>query len=219
MQRLLLFIIVSAVSALTGLAGSKEPADFMGIYNAYKELPSEQLAGIGRRCLNRNETDTAMAVFTMLANRGDGNLKPEERQYISEALNSLGIISFMRGNYADAYSKFYSSTEYIDSIHSPAYLNLAGIYWLYGDYARAYDALKTEIAKAMKGGNIIHAGIAVVNLANVFPARNLPEKREEIKKMLRTYLAKVAGTRCDSSKASEIRYQSLMARALLNSLD
>lgn len=219
MQRLLLFIIVSAVSALTGIAGSKEPADFMGIYNAYKELPSEQLAGIGRRCLNRNETDTAMAVFTMLANRGDGNLKPEERQYISEALNSLGIISFMRGNYADAYSKFYSSTEYIDSIHSPAYLNLAGIYWLYGDYARAYDALKTEIAKAMKGGNIIHAGIAVVNLANVFPARNLPEKREEIKEMLRTYLAKVAGTRCDSSKASEIRYQSLMARALLNSLD
>lgn len=219
MQRLLLFIIILAVSALTGIAGGKEPADFMGIYNAYKELPSEQLAGIGRRCLNRNETDTAMAVFTMLANRGDGNLKPEERQYISEALNSLGIISFMRGNYADAYSKFYSSTEYIDSIHSPAYLNLAGIYWLYGDYARAYDALKTEIAKAMKGGNIIHAGIAVVNLANIFPARNLPEKHEEIKEMLRTYLANVAGTRCDSSEASKIRYQSLMARALLNSLD
>lgn len=212
MRRILItLILLGFVAPFIGSA-PRGSSDFMEIYETHKDMSLKELADKGRRCMNHNQNDSALAIFTILASHDTDRLAPDERKYISEAFNSIGIISFMRGNYADAYSKFYSSIEYVDTINSPGYLNLAAIFWLYADYARCYEALKTELIKAMDNGHRNHAGIAVVNLANIFPERNLPEKKGEIIGLLQRFME------IQRQNPAENSYPLMMAQALTASL-
>lgn len=208
-------VVILAIVILACPIKAAPPAgssDFMEIYESHKDLSLKELALKGEQYMARNQNDSALAIFTIISSHDTDRLAPEERSYISEALNSIGIISFMHGNYADAYSKFYSSLDYSDSISSPAYLNLAAIYWVYGDYNKSYEALKTELTKAIDNGRWDHASIAVVNIANLFPSRNLPDKKKEIGSILKRFIDS------QPKNTAEYAYPLMIARALNASL-
>lgn len=219
MHRICTILLTILLLEIFQHAAASAPIDYMGIYRANEDLSTEQLALVGRGMLGRNHTDSATAIYTIIINRDGNGMDSLERKYVSEALNTLGIISFMQGNYPDAYSKFKSSTQYVDSLQSPALLNLAGIYWFYGDHDKAYDILRDELTRSLRAGHVEHAGVAVLNLANLFPARNLPGKRGEIADMLRQYIRLASGKRFKPSQGGRIQYHRAIGEGLLHSLE
>lgn len=191
--------------------------NFMGIYNTYKHLSTEQLVNLGRDLMNRNENDSAIAVFTMTIERRENKRDKNYRLLVGEAKNCIGIISYLNGNYSEAYSKFYSLIDGDDDISVAARNNLAGIYYLYNQYDRCYEAIKDNMIIALKQKNFRRGGTAAVNLCNLFQSGHISDKTNEITSYIRQFLFIVDKTNPD--KIINCKHDITIAKGFLKSLE
>ncbi len=192
MKRIMASVIFITVLILRCYPTEATRTDLMGIYNTYKHLSSKQLAFIGRDMMNRNENDSALAIFTMIIENNNTNKR--DRELIGDAKNCIGIISYLKGNYSEAYSNFYSLIDGDDDISVAARNNLAGIYYLYGQYDRCYEALKDNMIVALTKKNLHRGGTAATNLCNLFQSGQISDKANEIASYIRQFLSIVDNT-------------------------
>lgn len=162
MARTIIFILLVLISA--GPASGKAAIYFDDIYRRYHDTDSKTLASLGRELISRQSNDTAMAVFTILANRFDVDVDDANKRYAIEARLSLGVLNFLNANYAAAYSNFLTATQLEGRTDSPGNLNLSAIYLYYGDRQRAYRSLRQVFYAAVKSGNRYMASAALINL-------------------------------------------------------
>lgn len=160
------FAIILIISLLP-LFSSKASADynFDNIYKRFQNTDSEKLTELGVDYIHRQSTDSAMAVFTILANRYDGrDMNRDEKEYAIKARLSLGVLNFLNANYAAAYSNFLTATELEGRPDSRGNLNLAAIYLYYGDRDRAYRCLRRVFDSAISSGNSYMASASLINM-------------------------------------------------------
>lgn len=173
------FIVVSVLLTIcTAVShGALAGSDFDNIYRMYRDTDSKVLSELGRGCIDRQSTDSAMAVFTILANRYDGNRVSQlDRKYAIEAQLSLGVLNFLNANYASAYSNFLAATELEGRDDSRGNLNLASIYLYYGDKTRAYRCLRHVFDAAVDTGNHYMASVSLINiLTSNFDSSIIPD--------------------------------------------
>ncbi len=217
MKRIMASVIFITVLILRCYPTEATRTDLMGIYNTYKHLSSKQLAFIGRDMMNRNENDSAIAVFTMIIESKGNNTDKQDQEFIGEAKNCIGIISYLNGNYAEAYSKFYSLINSDDNISVAARNNLAGIYYLYAQYDKCYDALKDNITIALKNKDVRAGATAATNLCNLYQSGRISDKANEIKTYIRQLL--FVADNINPEKTIDYKHEITTAKGFLKSLE
>lgn len=211
-QILLVFILLVPIV-------SAQP-DFMGIYRKYKDESSERLSGIASAYMKRNELDSALVLYTIMANRFDDKMTDRDKSLVCEALNCIGSISFMRGDYIDAYSKFSQSVEMVNVPLNPGSINLAAIHWLYRDKDKAYNIIESEMEKALQRKQWGYAEITLANMATIDPVRSLSRIPEKYIRLLTTFSENAefldsASDAVSTRKAS--LYSKFLSKALIES--
>lgn len=218
MKRVYQILYILVLCVLT----AKAQPDFMGIYRKYKNVSLERLNNIASAYMKRNELDSALAFYTIMIDRFDGRMIDSDKALICEALNCVGSISFTRGDYVDAYSKFSRSVEIVDMSMNPGFINLAAIHWLYGDKDKAYSIIENELEKAIQRKQWGYAEITVANMATIDPARNLSKVPEKYISLLRTFNENAEFMDSASETASTKKaslYSSFLSKALIASHD
>ncbi len=163
MTRLSLTLIIALLSLCPCMASNGY--DFDNIYNRFRNIDSKTLSELGGEFINRQSTDSAMAIFTILASRYDGrDVDLAEKRYAIEARLSLGVLNFLNANYASAYSNFLTASQLEGRPDSPGNLNLAAIYLYYGDRVRAYRCLRRVFDSAIGSNNYYMTSASLINL-------------------------------------------------------
>ncbi|MDE6465204.1 MAG: hypothetical protein K2L44_00700, partial [Duncaniella sp.] len=163
MTRLSLTLIIALLSLCPCMASNGY--DFDNIYNRFRNTDSKTLSKLGGEFINRQSTDSAMAIFTILASRYDGrDVDLAEKRYAIEARLSLGVLNFLNANYASAYSNFLTASQLEGRPDSPGNLNLAAIYLYYGDRVRAYRCLRRVFDSAIGSNNYYMTSASLINL-------------------------------------------------------
>lgn len=186
-------VVILLLTSLMAMAFA-DAYDFDKIYNKFCDTDSKSLSDMGRKCISRQSTDSAMALFTILANRYDGNEKnPAEKKYAIEARLSLGVLNFLSANYTAAYSNFLTASQLEGKIDSPGNLNLASIYLFYGNKEKAYKCLRRVFDAAIASRNNYMASAALINILTAnFDNRIVPE--DSMKSILNNFAKKVPRT-------------------------
>lgn len=169
-------------------------ADLNTIYKRYKDTESETLQHLGRACIERQHTDSAIAIFTILANRYDNSAESTDLKYAIEARLSLGVLNFLNANYPAAYSNFLTATELEGRPDSPGHLNMAAIYLYFGDRRRAYRCLKDVFDASIASGNHYMASNAVINILSA-DIDSMFAPQDSIALILKTFRKAVPATR------------------------
>lgn len=196
MLRFAFFILLFSVAS--GIHAVSPNSDFDNIYRLYRNTDSPTLAAKGRSYISRQITDSALAVFTILANRYDADTDADNRKYATEARLSLGVINFLNSNYAAAYSNFLTATQLEGRADSPGHLNLAAVYLYFGDKRRAYQCLRDVFDAAIKSRNGYMASNAIINiLTDDIDSVTLPAS--ERKHLIMTFKQKVPPTKTDKT--------------------
>lgn len=158
-----LLLLLVCLSTMLSFAKESKP-DFDVLFQSYKNLPDEKLSIDGQQLLSRNKMDSAMAVFTILANRHENPKTQEAADYACQAHNCLGMICFMNSNYSGAYSHFSAASELRGEGDSAGKLNLSAIYLYYGDQQRAYQLMRNVFDDAVRKRNYHMASSTMLNL-------------------------------------------------------
>ena len=163
MLRLIITILAAAITLVS--VGAPRGDEFDRMYHEFRNYDSRSLSELGGRCIERQHTDSAMAIFTILANRCDGSsVSDDDRKYAVEARLSLGVLNFLQANYASAYSNFLAASRLEGRYDSPGNLNLAAIFLYYGDRPKAYRCLRRVFDASIRSGNEYMASAALINL-------------------------------------------------------
>ncbi len=185
------FTILSMLIACVSLQAEK--IDLDALYSRYKDTECSHLQRLGRACLARQHTDSAIAIFTILAKRCEGSPHTSDRKYAIEARLGLGVIHFINTNYAAAYSNFLTAWELEGKPDSPGHMNLAAIYLYFGDKNRAYRCLKNVLDASIASGNHYMASTAVLNILSAdIDSTSAP--RDSIASIIETFRRKVPYT-------------------------
>lgn len=158
----LLLLLVCVLTVLS-YAGESKP-DFDALFQRYRNMPDKDISREGQELLSRNSMDSAMAVFTILANRHENPKTREATDYACMAHNCLGMICFMNSNYSGAYSHFSAASELWGEGDAAGNLNLSAIYLYYGDQQRAYQLMRNVFDDAIKNRNYHMASSTLLNL-------------------------------------------------------
>lgn len=160
MYRFVIVILISILMSASAVANT----NLEHLFHRYKDSDSRELLSLGRSCLSRQSKDSAMVIFTILANRHDKNADKTDKDQAIEARLALGVINFLNANYAAAYSNFLTATELEGKSDSPGHLDLAAIYLYFGDKKRAYRCLKDVFNASIASGNHYMATNAIINI-------------------------------------------------------
>ncbi|MDE5877022.1 MAG: helix-turn-helix domain-containing protein [Muribaculaceae bacterium] len=187
----ILIIILSLF--FVGIPAAIADTDIDALYKKYKNIESSTLLSMGRKCINDNHTDDAIAIFTILAKRHESSKHPDEIKLAIEARQSLGVLNFNKANYVASYSSFLSAAELEGTSDSPGRLNLASIYLYFGDRRRAYRCLKDVFDAALATGNNYMASNALLNILDIDIDSTIIN-RDSIAKIIDTFHRRVLRT-------------------------
>ena len=195
--------------------GVSAAIDYNAIYSRLKDVPSVELTKMGKAYMNRNRTDSALAVFTIVANRSRSDMDADERDQVIIALNNIGIINFLNANYARAYSYFVNSIELNDVPDAIGYINLPAIYMYFGDKKKAYDCMKKVFDSAIQNRHYYNASVALVNIINI----DLPPEEYASSRDLRGLLIRYKKGCRQTSDNAAYPYATALCDGMLKSLD
>ncbi|MDE7414432.1 MAG: AraC family transcriptional regulator [Muribaculaceae bacterium] len=129
------------------------------------ENPQELLTK-AEEYLNRNVNDSALLCFTAVIGQFPDKVPSEYRSTVITALNGIGLIHFMNGNYSEAYTNFAQSINIDERADSPGYINIAGLFHYYGDEDRSVEYLRKGFEAASTHNNQYYLCLSFINLVN-----------------------------------------------------
>jgi len=157
---------------LAATAGKILPSELShgGLYQKYESYTLPQLDEMGKDLLKRNSLDSALVLYTVMANVDCSGKKQGNRHYAIQGRSCLGVINFLKSNYREAYRHFYESIQLDNVPDSPGYINLASIYLYYGDREKAAKCLMNVFRYAVKAGHDYHASATLINILTADPS-------------------------------------------------
>lgn len=143
--------------------------------------------------LNAGHSDTALVYYMVACNRMNDKLSDKDKQQCAMAYLKKGNILYMKGNYADALSAYFSGLRIYNDCKAKHeggrfYNNIANIYCVFGDYAKGLSYYKKGYEFCHKYGDKntaykILANMTKVNIirGNMSSARKYYKMSEKVK--------------------------------------
>lgn len=160
-KRYIVIIILSCLFMVCANAKtiSKEP-------KLYHYEDPQELMTKAEEYLNRNVNDSALLCFTAVIGQFPEKIPEEYRATVITALNGIGLIHYMNGNYSEAYTNFAKSIDLDERADSPGYINIAGLFHYYGDEERSVKFLRKGFESALTHNNEYYLCLSYINLVN-----------------------------------------------------
>ena len=122
--------------------------------------------------LNAGHSDTALVYYMVACNRMNDKLSDKDKQQCAMAYLKKGNILYMKGNYADALSAYFSGLRIYNDCKAKHeggrfYNNIANIYCVFGDYAKGLSYYKKGYEFCHKYGDKANAYKILANMTKV----------------------------------------------------
>lgn len=204
------FFAVFMLFTILCTSPAQEHKQMEGLYQKYRETPSDELYKTGRGFLEEGKLDEAMVCFSIIGNRYSPKMNSEEKHICAYSLNNAGGISQLRSNYSTAFSYFKKAMQVADEPIYQTYNNIAGIYLFYNDYQNAskYLTQAFDISLEQKNWeslsnalqNIIFLRWKIDSLTSLEPQIERYRSVDSIPKNLRNYTIGIADGTLAASK-------------------
>lgn len=122
--------------------------------------------------LNAGHSDTALVYYMVACNRMNDKLSDKDKQQCAMAYLKKGNILYMKGNYADALSAYFSGLRIYNDCKAKHeggrfYNNIANIYCVFGDYAKGLSYYKKGYEFCHKYGDKVTEYKVLANMTAV----------------------------------------------------
>lgn len=144
-----------------------------------KDKDHEAWVTEGQRYIHANHLDSAMVCYSLIIQNSSQCRDKNEKEAYAVGLNGMGVVYYLYGNYAQAYSMFYNAIK-ANPDCIDAYQNLAAVYWLFGKYEKSAEHLKEAYRLQSDHGSPYNAVTAYVNLLNIMLQNDMMEGIDSI---------------------------------------
>jgi len=170
----------------------EESSDYDVIYHLLKNYSSEILEQHGYDYVKQDDLENALICFTIISNRYINNLSAPEKKRCAEAYGYCGAIYYYYANYTKAYTNYLKAIDVCEEVGYKAYMNIlynniAGIFYLYGDYAKSEKYLELSYRGCLEDEDWFNLMIALHNMMKqnniIAHLQNMEERILEFKQL------------------------------------
>ena len=187
-------LLLVLLMLLPSCAGARVLAkDYMTLVKKTSDASIDYIMKKAEHYLNAGHSDTALVYYMVACNRMNDKLSDKDKQQCAMAYLKKGNILYMKGNYADALSAYFSGLRIYNDCKAKHeggrfYNNIANIYCVFGDYAKGLSYYKKGYEFCHKYGDKANAYKILANMTkvniikgNTSSARKYYKMSEEVK--------------------------------------
>ena len=166
-------ILLVLLMLLPSCAGARVLAkDYLHIVKKTSDASIDYIMKKAEHYLNAGHSDTALVYYMVACNRMNDKLSDKDKQQCAMAYLKKGNILYMKGNYADALSAYFSGLRIYNDCKAKHeggrfYNNIANIYCVFGDYAKGLSYYKKGYEFCHKYGDKANAYKILANMTKV----------------------------------------------------
>lgn len=152
-------LLLVLLMLLPSCAGARVLAkDYMTLVKKTSKSSIKSVMRQADRYLEAGHQDTAQVYYMVACNRMNDKLSDKDKQQCAMAYLKKGNILYMKGNYADALSAYFSGLRIYNDCKAKHeggrfYNNIANIYCVFGDYAKGLSYYKKGYESCHKYGD------------------------------------------------------------------
>lgn len=166
-------LLLVLLMLLPSCAGARVLAkDYMTLVKKTSDASIDYIMKKAEHYLNAGHSDTALVYYMVACNRMNDKLSDKDKQQCAMAYLKKGNILYMKGNYADALSAYFSGLRIYNDCKAKHeggrfYNNIANIYCVFGDYAKGLSYYKKGYEFCHKYGDKANAYKILANMTKV----------------------------------------------------
>lgn len=166
-------LLLVLLMLLPSCAGARVLAkDYLHIVKKTSDASIDYIMKKAEHYLNAGHSDTALVYYMVACNRMNDKLSDKDKQQCAMAYLKKGNILYMKGNYADALSAYFSGLRIYNDCKAKHeggrfYNNIANIYCVFGDYAKGLSYYKKGYEFCHKYGDKANAYKILANMTKV----------------------------------------------------
>ncbi len=166
-------LLLVLLMLLPSCAGARVLAkDYMTLVKKTSKSSIKSVMRQADRYLEAGHQDTAQLYYMVACNRMNDKLSDKDKQQCAMAYLKKGNILYMKGNYADALSAYFSGLRIYNDCKAKHeggrfYNNIANIYCVFGDYAKGLSYYKKGYEFCHKYGDKANAYKILANMTKV----------------------------------------------------
>lgn len=166
-------ILLVLLMLMPSCAGARVLAkDYMTLVKKTSDASIDYIMKKAEHYLNAGHSDTALVYYMVACNRMNDKLSDKDKQQCAMAYLKKGNILYMKGNYADALSAYFSGLRIYNDCKAKHeggrfYNNIANIYCVFGDYAKGLSYYKKGYEFCHKYGDKANAYKILANMTKV----------------------------------------------------
>lgn len=166
-------LLLVLLMLMPSCAGARVLAkDYMTLVKKTSDASIDYIMKKAEHYLNAGHSDTALVYYMVACNRMNDKLSDKDKQQCAMAYLKKGNILYMKGNYADALSAYFSGLRIYNDCKAKHeggrfYNNIANIYCVFGDYAKGLSYYKKGYEFCHKYGDKANAYKILANMTAV----------------------------------------------------
>lgn len=166
-------LLLVLLMLLPSCAGARVLAkDYMTLVKKTSDASIDYIMKKAEHYLNAGHSDTALVYYMVACNRMNDKPSDKDKQQCAMAYLKKGNILYMKGNYADALSAYFSGLRIYNDCKAKHeggrfYNNIANIYCVFGDYAKGLSYYKKGYEFCHKYGDKANAYKILANMTKV----------------------------------------------------
>lgn len=166
-------LLLVLLMLLPSCAGARVLAkDYLHIVKKTSDASIDYIMKKAEHYLNAGHSDTALVYYMVACNRMNDKPSDKDKQQCAMAYLKKGNILYMKGNYADALSAYFSGLRIYNDCKAKHeggrfYNNIANIYCVFGDYAKGLSYYKKGYESCHKYGDKVTEYKVLANMTAV----------------------------------------------------
>lgn len=166
-------ILLVLLMLLPSCAGARVLAkDYLHIVKKTSDASIDYIMKKAEHYLNAGHSDTALVYYMVACNRMNDKLSDKDKQQCAMAYLKKGNILYMKGNYADALSAYFSGLRIYSACKDRRdighfYNNIANVYCVFDDYAKGLSYYKKGYESCHKYGDKVTEYKVLANMTAV----------------------------------------------------
>lgn len=166
-------LLLVLLMLLPSCAGARVLAkDYMTLVKKTSDASIDYIMKKAEHYLNAGHSDTALVYYMVACNRMNDKLSDKDKQQCAMAYLKKGNILYMKGNYADALSAYFSGLRIYSACKDRYemgrfYNNIANIYCIVDDYAKGLEYYKKGYESCHKYGDRANEYKILTNMTGI----------------------------------------------------
>lgn len=166
-------ILLVLLMLMPSCAGARVLAkDYMTLVKKTSDASIDNIMKKAEHYFNAGHSDTALVYYMVACNRMNDKLSDKDKQQCAMAYLKKGNILYMKGNYADALSAYFSGLRIYSACKDRReighfYNNIANVYCVFDDYAKGLSYYKKGYEYCHKYGDKVTEYKVLANMTAV----------------------------------------------------